>query len=291
MNKNNVDSIQKLIQTLTNFWQNKLGCYFIPSYDLPIGAATSNIFTALHLLKKTKVSIVYTQICRRPCDGRYGLPTNKLQQYHQLQVVIKPIPYNIQDIYLQSLTSLGIDIQNNDICFLEDNWMNPTLGAWGIGWEIRLNSLEITQFTYFQQMCGVECTPTAVEITYGIERLAMFLQQQSNIYNLVWARNKFETITYRDLFFYNEQTQSKYNFEYADTNFLSILFNSYLTEAKRLIELEEDLLIPAYEHIIQAIHNFNLLESRKYFSHSLRQSYILKISKLINKIAIRYIKT
>lgn len=284
-----VSSIQMLIQKLKNFW-NRLGCTLIPSYDLPIGAATYHILTSLNMLKKPNLALAYYQSCRRPGDGRYGLPTNKLQQYHQFQVVIKPIPSNIQHLYLKSLITLGIDIQNNDISFLEDNWMNPTLGAWGIGWEIRLNSLEITQFTYFKQMCGLECSPSAVEITYGIERLAMILQNNSNIYNLAWGKHKSLTINYCDLFFLNEKSQSKYNFDYADKSFLYLLFKSYLKEAERLIDLEKDLLIPAYEHTILAIHNFNILESRHFMSHSLRQSLILKISKIIKKIAIRYIK-
>ncbi|MDE5285380.1 MAG: glycine--tRNA ligase subunit alpha, partial [Buchnera aphidicola] len=223
-----------------------------------------------------------------PTDSRYGDNPNRLQHYYQLQVVIKPPPKNIQNIYLESLNLLNINEKNNDIRFVEDNWENPTLGACGLGWEVWLNGMEITQFTYFQQMGALECFPTTVEITYGLERIAMHIQEKNNIYELIWDKTKKNIITYGDLFYKNEIEQSKYNFQYSDNNILMKLFDQYLIEAKKIINIDDPLLFVAYEQVLQANHIFNLLDARKSISSSERQNYILKIRSLIKNIAQKY---
>ncbi|WWO99282.1 MAG: glycine--tRNA ligase subunit alpha [Candidatus Dasytiphilus stammeri] len=282
-------SFQEIILLLQNYWSAQ-GCLLIQPLDLEVGAGTSHPVTCLWAIGPEPVSAAYVQASRRPNDGRYGKNPNKLQHFYQFQVIIKPSPNNIQDLYLNSLFSLGIDPQVNDIRFIEDNWANPTLGAWGIGWEVWINGMEITQFTYFQQVACIECKPVMTEITYGLERLAMYLQHIDNIYDIIWARDKNSntTYTYGELFSQNEFEQSVYNFEQADINLLLIWFNQYEKEAERLLNLENPLPVPAYELLLKAAHSFNLLESRKVISTTERQEYILRIRKLTKMVMTVY---
>ncbi|EKD73945.1 MAG: hypothetical protein ACD_45C00128G0001, partial [uncultured bacterium] len=230
----------------------------------------------------------YVQPCRRPTDGRYGENPNRMQHYYQFQVVLKPSPINIQELYLDSLRALGIDPLIDDVRFVEDNWEAPTLGAWGLGWEVWLNGMEITQFTYFQQIGGLECRPITGEITYGLERLAMPLQGKDNFYDLVWSRTSHGTVTYGDVFHQNEVEMSKYNFELADVEMLFKQFYTYEHESKRLIEA--GLPLPAYEMAFKASHTFNLLDARHAISVTERQHYILKIRRLTKMVAESYLK-
>ncbi|CAL4319619.1 Glycine--tRNA ligase alpha subunit [Buchnera aphidicola (Eriosoma lanigerum)] len=287
MNKLNKITFYDVIQNLTKYWHNQ-GCTIIQPLDLPIGAGTFHRQTFFNALGPEPISIAYVQPSRRPLDGRFGKNTNRLQHYYQFQVIIKPDVDNIQALYLNSLKNLTIDNNNNDIRFVEDNWENPTLGAWGIGWEIWLNGMEISQFTYFQQMGGLNCNPISVEITYGLERLVMHVQNQENLYKLIWNTNSSTTTTYGDLFLINEQEQSQYNFEIANIDFLFNSFNQYIDESKRILSHQHDLFIPAYECVLHANHIFNLLDSRKALSITERQNYILIIQKIIKTIAEKY---
>ncbi|WWP00476.1 MAG: glycine--tRNA ligase subunit alpha [Candidatus Dasytiphilus stammeri] len=282
-------SFQEIIRLLQNYWSTQ-GCLLIQPIDLEVGAGTSHPVTCLWAIGPEPLSAAYVQASRRPNDGRYGKNPNKLQHFYQFQVIIKPSPNNIQDLYLNSLYSLGIDPQINDIRFIEDNWENPTLGAWGIGWEVWINGMEITQFTYFQQVACIECKPVMTEITYGLERLAMYLQHTDNIYDIIWGIDKKNhiTYTYGELFYQNELEQSVYNFEQADINLLLTSFNQYEKEAKKLLKLENPLPVPAYELLLKAAHNFNLLEARKVISTTERQQYILRIRKLTKMIMTVY---
>ncbi|WWO97811.1 MAG: glycine--tRNA ligase subunit alpha [Candidatus Dasytiphilus stammeri] len=282
-------SFQELILLLQNYWSAQ-GCILMQPLDLEVGAGTSHPITCLWAIGPEPISAAYVQASRRPNDGRYGKNPNKLQHFYQFQVIIKPSPNNIQDLYLNSLYSLGIDPKINDIRFIEDNWANPTLGAWGIGWEVWINGMEISQFTYFQQVACIECKPVMTEITYGLERLAMYLQHIDNIYDIIWARDKNgnTTSTYGELFYQNEFEQSIYNFEQADINLLLIWFNQYEKEAERLLNLENPLPVPAYELLLKAAHSFNLLESRKVISTTERQQYILRIRKLTKMVMTVY---
>ncbi|CAL4319049.1 Glycine--tRNA ligase alpha subunit [Buchnera aphidicola (Periphyllus testudinaceus)] len=289
MNNKKIKSFYEIIINLKTFW-NKQGCTILEPLDIPIGAGTFHHKTFFSCIEKKPISYAYTQASRRPTDGRSGKNKNRLQQYYQFQVIIKPVKKNIQEIYIQSLSNLKIDINNNDLKFIEDNWKNPTLGASGIGWEVWLNGIEITQFTYFQQIGAINCNPVAIEITYGLERLAMHIQNIKNIYEIIWSENKFEKITYKDLFYKNEIEQSKYNLEISGKNFLFKNFKLYYFESKRLLSLKKILLIPAYECILQAIHCFNLLDSRRLISSIERQNYIFKIRKITKKIAQTYNK-
>ncbi|XRX42515.1 MAG: glycine--tRNA ligase subunit alpha [Buchnera aphidicola (Eriosoma harunire)] len=277
----------KNICMLKKYWVTQ-GCTIVQPLDLPIGAGTFHYHTFLNTIGPEPISIAYIQPSRRPLDSRFGNNPNRLQHYYQFQVIIKPAPENIQELYLNSLKYLSIYNTENDIRFVEDNWDNPTLGAWGIGWEIWLNGMEISQFTYFQKMGGLECQPITAEITYGIERLAMHIQNKDNVYDLIWDQNKYNTTTYGDLFFKIEQEQSEYNLKIADTNFLFELFNLYIQESYRILSNHQNLLIPAYESTLQANHVFNLLDARKAISITERQSYILKISKITKIIAEQY---
>ncbi|WP_295164745.1 glycine--tRNA ligase subunit alpha [uncultured Buchnera sp.] len=286
--KNNHNNFSNLIKILQEYWTEQ-ECTIFQPLDLPIGAGTFHNTTFFGTIGPEPIKAAYIQSCRRPTDGRYGKNPNRLQHYYQFQVIIKPPLKNIQNIYLKSLNLLKINEKNNDIRFVEDNWENPTLGAWGIGWEVWLNGMEITQFTYFQQVGGLECNPVTVEITYGLERIAMHMQNQSNVYDLVWNENKFKKITYGDIFQQNEIEQSKYNFEYSNIDLLFEYFQKYIFEAKNLIELQKPLLLVSYEKILQANHIFNLLDARKAISSSERQNYILKIRKLTKKIAQKYL--
>ncbi|CAL4319586.1 glycine--tRNA ligase subunit alpha [Buchnera aphidicola] len=277
-----------IILKLQKYWAKKECTVFQP-IDLPVGAGTFHNKTFLGTIGPEPIKAVYTQSCRRPTDGRYGQNPNRLQHYYQLQVIIKPPPENIQNLYLESLNLLNINNKNNDIRFVEDNWENPTLGAWGIGWEIWLNGMEITQFTYFQQVGGLECSPVTVEITYGLERIAMHMQNKSNVYDIIWDKTKNNTITYGDIFYENEIEQSQYNFQYSNTSFLLDSFEKYLLEAQRLLQLNTPLLLVAYEKIIQSNHIFNLLDARKLISINERQNYILRIRSLTTEVAKKYL--
>lgn len=284
--KNDIKTLQGMIATLQDFWATQ-GCVIIQPYDMEIGAGTFHPATFLRAIGPEPWRAAYVQPSRRPTDGRYGENPNRVQHYYQFQVVLKPSPLEIQDLYLGSLRSLGINPLIDDIRFVEDNWEAPTLGAWGLGWEVWLNGMEVTQFTYFQQVGGLECSPVTGEITYGLERLAMPLQGKNNIYDLVWAKNPDGTITtYGDVFHQNEVEMSKYNFEAANVNILLQQFKTYEEESLRLIE--NALPLPAYEMAMKASHTFNLLDARGALSVTERQQYILKIRRLSKMVAEAY---
>ena len=255
---------------------------------MEMGAGTFHTATFLRALGPETWNAAYVQPSRRPKDGRYGENPNRLQHYYQFQVVLKPNPDNIQQLYLDSLKAIGIDTLTHDIRFVEDNWESPTLGAWGLGWEVWLNGMEVTQFTYFQQVGGVECYPVTGEITYGLERLAMYLQGVDSVYDLVWTKGQFGTVTYGDVFHQNEVEQSTYNFEYAPVDKLFELFDFYESEANRLMEAK--LPLPAYEQVVKASHTFNLLDARGAISVTERQRYILRVRTLARAIAQSYVQ-
>ncbi|QJC34373.1 glycine--tRNA ligase subunit alpha [Enterobacteriaceae endosymbiont of Donacia crassipes] len=280
-------TFQGMILILKNYWA-KQGCSIIEPIDIEVGAATSHPMTCLYAIGNKPIKIAYVQLSRRPSDGRYANNSNRLQQYYQFQVIMKPPPYNFQFLYFESLKKLKLDLKNNDIRFIDDNWENPTLGAHGIGWEIWLNGIEITQFTYFQQMGGINCDPITGEITYGLERLAMHIQNINNIFHIVWNKNKNKYITYGDFFYKNELEQSIYNFEYTDINFINLCFQQYEKEINTLLKLKQPLIFPAYEKLLKASHCFNLLEARKSLSHTERQRYILKLRSMTKLIVIKY---
>lgn len=285
--KNNHNTFYNLITSLQEYWI-KQGCNIFQPLDLPMGAGTFHNITFLGTIGPEPIRAAYVQSCRRPTDGRYAENPNRLQHYFQFQVIIKPPPHDIQKIYLNSLNILNIDEKIHDIRFVEDNWENPTLGAWGIGWEVWLNGMEITQFTYFQQVGGLECNPVTIEITYGLERIAMHMQKKPNIYDLVWNINKKEKITYGDIFKQNEIEQSRYNFQHSNIDFLFSAFQKYESEAQNLINITPPLLLVSYEKTLQANHIFNLLDARKAVSSNERQNYILRIRKLTTQIAQKY---
>ena len=282
-----IDTFQGLILALQNYWAEQ-GCVVLQPYDMEMGAGTFHTATFLRALGPETWNAAYVQPSRRPKDGRYGENPNRLQHYYQFQVVLKPNPDNIQQLYLDSLKAIGIDTLTHDIRFVEDNWESPTLGAWGLGWEVWLNGMEVTQFTYFQQVGGVECYPVTGEITYGLERLAMYLQGVDSEYDLVWTKGQFGTVTYGDVFHQNEVEQSTYNFEYAPVDKLFELFDFYETEANRLMEAK--LPLPAYEQVIKASHSFNLLDARGAISVTERQRYILRVRTLARAIAQSYVQ-
>ena len=268
-------TFQEIISNLQNYWSKK-GCLVMQPYDMEMGAATFNPFTTLKSLGKDPWNAVFTQPCRRPSDGRYGENPNRLQHYYQLQVIMKPSPTNSQELYLKSLKEIKIDPDENDIKFIEDDWESPTLGAAGLGWEVQCNGMEISQFTYFQQVGGIECKPVSLEITYGLERLATYVQNIDNIYDIKWDKNG---TTYGDIFLRNEKEQSDYNFNYASSDYLFSSFNDYEKTTKSLID--KKLVIPAYEQCVKASHCFNLLDSRGLISAKERQAFILRIRKLV----------
>ena len=282
-----IDTFQGLILALQNYWAEQ-GCVVLQPYDMEMGAGTFHTATFLRALGPETWNAAYVQPSRRPKDGRYGENPNRLQPYYQFQVVLKPNPDNIQQLYLDSLKAIGIDTLTHDIRFVEDNWESPTLGAWGLGWEVWLNGMEVTQFTYFQQVGGVECYPVTGEITYGLERLAMYLQGVDSVYDLVWTKGQFGTVTYGDVFHQNEVEQSTYNFEYAPVEKLFELFDFYESEAVRLIEAK--LSLPAYEQVVKASHTFNLLDARGAISVTERQRYILRVRTLARAIAQSYVQ-
>jgi glycyl-tRNA synthetase alpha chain len=282
-------TFQEVILKLQDYW-NQQGCALLQPYDMEVGAGTSHTATFLRSLGPEPWRAAYVQPSRRPKDGRYGENPNRLQHYYQYQVVLKPSPPNILDLYLGSLSALGLDLQKNDVRFVEDDWENPTLGAWGLGWEVWLNGMEVTQFTYFQQVGGVECKPITGEITYGLERLAMYLQNKENVYDLVWTtwqENGVERVlTYGDVYHQNEVEQSTYNFEHADAASLLRHFADYEANAKRLMDAQ--LALPAYEQVLKAAHTFNMLDARGAISVTERAAYIGRIRNLARSVAQSY---
>ena len=274
-------TFQDLILKLQSYWGGK-GCVLLQPYDMEMGAGTFHTATFLRAIGPEPRRAAYVQPSRRPKDGRYGANPNRLQHYYQYQVALKPSPDNIQDLYLESLRELGIDPRHNDIRFVEDDWESPTLGAWGLGWEVWLNGMEVTQFTYFQQVGGLDCRPVLGELTYGLERLAMYLQGTDNIFDLVWV----EGVTYRDVYHQNEVEQSKYNFEFSNVEWLLGLFSDCERESKRLVEA--GLTLPAYEMVLKCSHTFNLLDARGAISVTERAAYIARVRALARLVAQAY---
>ncbi len=280
-----LSTFQGLILALSEFWANQ-GCAVLQPLDIEVGAGTFHPATFLRAIGPEPWRAAYVQPSRRPTDGRYGENPNRLQHYYQFQVLLKPSPDNIQQLYLDSLAMLGFDPLTHDIRFVEDNWESPTLGAWGLGWEVWLNGMEVTQFTYFQQIGGLDCRPVSGEITYGLERLAMYMQGVQSVYDLVWSKSDAGIITYGDVYHQNEVEQSTYNFEQADTAFLFGLFDQAERESLRLVEL--GLPLPAYEQVLKASHAFNLLDARRAISVTERQRFILRVRTLARGVAETY---
>ncbi|OEH86164.1 glycine--tRNA ligase subunit alpha [Desulfuribacillus stibiiarsenatis] len=274
-------NVQQMILTLQNFW-SKQNCAILQPYDVEKGAGTMNPYTFLRVLGPEKWNVAYVEPSRRPADGRYGENPNRLYQHHQFQVIMKPSPDNIQELYLESLKELGINPLDHDIRFVEDNWESPTLGAWGLGWEVWLDGMEITQFTYFQQVGGIDMKPVAVEITYGIERLASYIQEKENVYELEWVQG----ITYGDIFKMAEYEHSKYTFEHSDSAMLFQLFATYEKEAQKTIDLK--LVLPAYDYVLKCSHTFNLLDARGAISVTERTGYIARVRNLARRCAETY---
>ena len=279
-------TFQELIFALQRYWSDR-GCVILQPYDMEVGAGTFHTATFLRSIGPEPWSAAYVQPSRRPTDGRYGENPFRLQHYYQYQVVIKPSPLEILDLYLGSLRALGLDPLVHDVRFVEDNWESPTLGAWGLGWEVWLNGMEVTQFTYFQQAGGLECRPVTGEITYGLERLTMYLQNVDNVYDLVWTEGPRGTITYGDVFHQNEVEQSTYNFEHANVAELLRWFDVCEGEANKLIAA--GLPLPAYEQVMKASHTFNLLDARRAISVTERQRYILRVRTLSRGVAETYV--
>ncbi|MGF1613326.1 MAG: glycine--tRNA ligase subunit alpha [Gammaproteobacteria bacterium] len=283
--QHDVTCFQGLILALEQFWAEQ-GCVLQQPYDMEVGAGTFHPATFLRAIGPEPWSAAYVQPSRRPTDGRYGENPNRLQHYYQYQVIIKPSPLAIQDLYLESLRMLGLDPLEHDIRFVEDNWESPTLGAWGLGWEVWLNGMEVTQFTYFQQIGGLDCRPITVELTYGLERIAMYLQSVDSVFDLRWAEGPQGAITYGDVFLQNEQEMSIYNFERADIEVLVGWFDACERESQRLIA--QQLSLPAYDMVLKASHTFNLLDARHALSVTERQRYILRVRSLARAVAETY---
>jgi len=290
------NSFQGLILTLQQFWAEQ-GCVILQPYDMPMGAGTSHTATVLRALGPKPWNAAYAQPSRRPKDGRYGENPNRLQHYYQFQVILKPSPSNIQELYLKSLYAIGIDPAVHDLRFVEDDWENPTLGAWGLGWEVWCDGMEVSQFTYFQQVAGFECNPVAGELTYGLERLACYLQNVDSIMELNFNGGEGDAkVTYADVFLQNEQESSRYNFEAADTEMLFRHFADAEKEccavlAKGSVGNRQTMAIPAYEQVLKAAHNFNLLDARGVISVTERQSYILRIRELAKSCGEAWLQT
>ena len=283
---NDSSTFQGLILALQDYWSSQ-GCILLQPLDQEVGAGTFHPATFLRAIGPEPWNAAYVQPSRRPTDGRFGENPNRLQHYYQFQVVLKPSPENIQELYLGSLRHLGLDLLEHDVRFVEDNWESPTLGAWGLGWEVWLNGMEVTQFTYFQQVGGLECRPITGEITYGLERIAMYLQGVKSVYDLVWVKDPFGTdITYGDVFHQNEVEMSAYNFDHANVEFLFNCFDTYERECTKLIEL--NLPLPAYEMVLKASHAFNLLDARHAISVTERQRYLLRVRTLSRAVAEAY---
>lgn len=283
-----VSTFQGLIHALQDYWAQQ-GCAVLQPLDMEVGAGTFHPATFLRAIGPEPWRAAYVQPSRRPTDGRYGENPNRLQHYYQFQVMLKPSPDNIQELYLNSLKMLGFDPLVHDIRFVEDNWESPTLGAWGLGWEVWLNGMEVTQFTYFQQVGGLECKPVTGEITYGLERLAMYLQDVDSVYDLIWTRGPQGDVTYGDVFHQNEVEMSEYNFDHAETESLFAWFDTCEKESQKLIE--HGLALPAYEQVLKASHTFNLLDARHAISVTERQRYILRIRALSRAVAEAYYAT
>ena len=277
-------TFQQIILKLQDYW-DKQGCTLLQPYDMEVGAGTSHTATFLRAIGPEPWKAGYVQPSRRPNDGRYGENPNRLQHYYQYQVVLKPAPANIMDLYLGSLEALGFDLKENDVRFVEDDWENPTLGAWGLGWEVWLNGMEVTQFTYFQQVGGINCKPITGEITYGLERLAMYLQGVENVYDLEYSLD----VKYGDVFLQNEIEQSAYNFEHSDVDFLLMAFDAHEKQAKHLID--NQLALPAYEQILKSAHTFNLLDARGAISVTERAAYMGRIRNLSRSVATSYLES
>jgi len=280
-----VTTFQGLIFALERYWSRR-GCAVLQPYDMEVGAGTFHPATFLRSIGPEPWKCAYVQPSRRPTDGRYGENPNRLQHYYQFQVVLKPSPLDIQDQYLDSLRALGIDPLIHDIRFVEDNWESPTLGAWGLGWEVWLNGMEVTQFTYFQQVGGLDCRPVTGEITYGLERIAMYLQGVESLFDLVWTKTEMGPLTYGDVYHQNEVEQSAYNFEYADIDGLFRTFDSCEEQSRSLVE--RGLPLPAYEQVLKASHTFNLLDARSAISVTERQRFILRVRTLARAVAQAY---
>ena len=280
-------TFQQIILTLQTYW-DKQGCALLQPYDMEVGAGTSHTATFLRSLGPEPWKAAYVQPSRRPKDGRYGENPNRLQHYYQYQVVLKPAPENILELYLGSLEALGFDLKKNDIRFVEDDWENPTLGAWGLGWEVWLNGMEVTQFTYFQQVGGIDCRPITGEITYGLERLAMYLQGVENVYDLTWTVDADgKRLSYGDVYLQNEKEQSAYNFEHSNVDFLLTAFGAHEKTAQDLMQAQ--LALPAYEQVLKAAHTFNLLDARGAISVTERAGYIGRIRNLARSVAQSYL--
>jgi glycyl-tRNA synthetase alpha chain len=284
-NTPDVSTFQGLILALQQFWADH-GCVIIQPLDIEVGAGTFHTATFLRAIGPESWNCAYIQPCRRPTDSRYGENPMRLQHYYQFQVVLKPSPDDIQDLYLKSLKYLGIDAKVHDIRFVEDNWESPTLGAWGLGWEVWLNGMEVTQFTYFQQVGGLECFPVSGEITYGVERIAMYLQGVDSIFDIVWAETPNGTVTYGDVFHQNEVEMSAFNFEHADVDMLFQHFDESEQQCQYLID--KQLVLPAYEMVLKASHTFNLLDARSAISVTERQRFILRVRTMARSVAQAY---
>lgn len=276
-------NFQDVIATLHRFWGDR-NCLIVQPYDTEKGAGTKSPHTFLRAIGPEPWSVAYVEPCRRPADGRYGENPNRVQHYYQYQVLIKPSPENIQDIYLDSLKALGIRPEDHDIRFVEDNWEDAAVGAWGVGWEVWLDGMEITQFTYFQQCGGIDCRPVSIELTYGLERLIMYLQEVDNIFSLRWN----DSLTYGDVYLQGEIENSTYNFEASDAEKLFTLFELYEQEAKRLMELE--LVLPGYDYVLKCSHTFNLLDARGVISVTERTRYIGRVRSLARQVAQLYLQ-
>ena len=284
----NLKTFQGLILALQQFWAEK-GCVVLQPLDIEVGAGTFHPTTFLRAIGPESWNAAYVQPCRRPTDGRYGENPNRLQHYYQFQVLLKPSPDDIQELYLESLIYLGFDTSIHDVRFVEDNWESPTLGAWGLGWEVWLNGMEVTQFTYFQQAGGLECHPVSGEITYGIERIAMYLQGVDSIYDIVWCDGDNGRITYGDVFKQNEVEMSEFNFDIANIDLLFSYFEDCEKQCNILIE--KNLPLPAYEQVLKASHYFNLLDARKAVSVTERQGFILRVRTLARLVAQSYLES
>lgn len=281
-----VSTFQGLILALQQYWANQ-GCVILQPLDMEVGAGTFHPATFLKALGPETWNSAYVQPSRRPTDGRYGENPNRLQHYYQFQVVMKPSPKDFQELYLGSLRMMGVDPLVHDVRFVEDNWESPTLGAWGLGWEVWLNGMEVTQFTYFQQAGGIECYPVTGEITYGLERIAMYLQGVDSVYDLVWTLDpEGNPVTYGDVWLQNEQEQSAYNFEHADVDALFAWFDQCEKECNKLLAAK--LSLPAYEQVLKASHTFNLLDARHAISVTERQRFILRVRTLAREVAVLY---
>ncbi len=272
---------QEVMQNLQRFWSD-YGCVIHQPYDIEVGAGTFNPATFLRVIGPEPWKTAYVEPSRRPTDGRYGENPNRLQHYYQFQVILKPCPSNIQDVYLQSLKALGVEDHKHDIRFVEDDWESPTLGAWGLGWEVWLNGMEITQFTYFQQVGGIDLEPVSVELTYGLERICIYLQEKESVYDLAWNRE----LTYGDVHQQGEREHSRYNFELSNADMLLAHFNNFEKECERLCG--QKLVLPAYDYCLKCSHTFNLLEARGALSITERTGYIARVRNLASKIAALY---